>query len=337
MVEVAATGPFPFANREIVSASPGMRAALDALAEAAATRAGVLFYGESGTGRQLLAREMHRLAGVPGPFVSVDCDDGTVGELEEALFGTVSVTPRSSHDHRVPERVGRGRLLEARGGTLFLAHLADMPTRVQARLARVLRDGEVLIGDGPVAEPLTVRAAASAGPGWDEAVEEGRIRPDLFKRTAVFRVDVPPLRDRREDVPRLSALLLGLECERRGFAPKTFNDAALSLLAALPWKLNVRELQAVITTLVTRVPRDTIRVDDVLECVRLEGMAPPMAAVGTLREARVRFEREYILAVLENHRWRVADAARTLGIQRTNLYRKMRELRIPPRPGANEI
>ena len=319
----------------IVSVSPSMKAAMASLSEASLSRAGVLFYGEAGSGRQLLAREMHRLGNPAGPFVVVDCSDGWLDELELALFGNAKGAPSNgrgnggSHPERVEESCG---LLTARGGTLFLSHLADMPQRVQARLARVLRDGEVLVGDGEVPERLAVRTTASAGPGWEEAVGEGRIRPDLFKRAAVFRVNVPALRERREDIPRLAGGLLAAECRARALAPKAFDAAALTLLAALPWKGNVPELRALAATLASRAPNDTVFLEDVLECVKLDGGAPRVAAgSGTLREARHRFEREYVSAVLERHKGRVAEAARALGIQRTNLYRKLRELRLTPR------
>jgi len=309
-----------------------MRAAMQAVSEAAPTRSGVLFHGEAGTGRQLLAREMHRLTGRPGPFVAVDCAEATLDELELALFGNASRHTRNGDAHAHPERVAQGcRLLAARGGTLFLAHLADMPVRVQARLARVLRDGEVLAGDAAVPARLQLRAVGSAGPGWGEAVGEGRVRPDLFKRTALHRVNVPPLRERREDIPQLASWLLEAECAARGVAARAFHEPALTLLSALPWKRNVAELQGLVAALVVRVPRDVISLDDVLECVRLDGAAPPVPASGTLREARHRWEREYIASILERHKGRVADAARTLGIQRTNLYRKLRELRLMPR------
>ena len=317
----------------IVSLSPAMQAAMEALSAAAPSRAGVLFYGESGTGRQLLAREMHRLVSPGAPFVAVDCAEASLDELELALFGNAGGAAPPSAAPRHSERVEEGcRLLAARGGTLFLADLADMPVRVQARLARVLRDGEVVVGGAGVPERLSLRAAASAGPGWDEALGEGRIRPDLFKRTAVYRVDVPALRERREDIPHLASRMLEEECQARGVGPKAFEEPALLLLSALPWKQNARELKALVTTLVTRVPAGTITLEDVLVCVRLDGMAPPPAASGTLREARRSFEREYISAVLQRHKGRMADAARALGIQRTNLYRKLRELRLTPRP-----
>lgn len=320
----------------IVSVSPAMKAAMSSLSEASLSRAGVLFYGEAGTGRQLLAREMHRLGNPAGPFVVVDCSDGWLDELELAVFGNVKAVPSNGRGngagHR-PERVEEScGLLTARGGTLFLAHLADMPERVQGRLARVLRDGEVLVGDGEVPERVAVRTTASAGPGWEEAVGEGRVRPDLFKRAAVFRVDVPALRDRRDDIPRLAAGLLAAECQARGLGHKAFDDAAVTLLGALPWKGNVRELMALVATLASRARNDTISLDDVLECVKLDGGAPAPVVTGTLREARHRFEREYVSAVLERHKGRVAEAARALGIQRTNLYRKLRELRLTPRP-----
>jgi len=214
------------------------------------------------------------------------------------------------------------------GGTLFLAHLAELPDRVQGRLARVLRDGEAFVGGAARPAALRVRAIASADGGWDAAVAEGRIRADLCKRVAGIRIEVPSLRDRREDIPRLAAGLLREECEVRRGPLKEVEPSALALLAALPWRGNARELRALMALLAAQVPGGPIRLEDVLAHVRLDGAARTFVASGTLREARARFEREYISAVLEHHRGRIGEAARELGIQRTNLYRKMRSLRV---------
>jgi len=320
--------------------SSAMKVVVEAIRAAAASDAGVLVCGEPGAGRQLVARQVHALsARAAGPFVRLDCaEDGGEG-LEARLFGA-AIHPRDSGtpvlpslapspQPLAPDRIGAESLLhQARGGTLFLADLVELPDRLQARLARVLRDGEVFVGDAPAPTGLRVRAVVSADPGWDGAVEEGHVRADLGKRVAGARIDVPPLRDRREDIPLLAAGLLREECEARRTPVKEVDPAALALLAALPWRGNGRELRALMATLAVHVPGTRIRLEDVLGYVRLDGPARTFVASGTLRDARARFEREYISAVLEHHRGRIGEAARELGIQRTNLYRKMRSLRL---------
>ena len=306
-----------------------MKGVVEAIGRAAASDAGVLVSGESGTGRHLVAREIHAQSPrAAGPFVYLDCSDAGGGDVEAALFGAVEESPAGGD--RRPDRIAVASLLhQARDGTLFLAHLAELPDRVQGRLARVLRDGEAFVGGASRPAALRVRAMASADRGWDAAVLEGRIRADLCKRVAGVRVEVPSLRDRREDIPQLAAVLLREECEARRSPLKTVEPSAVALLSALPWRGNARELRSLMARLAAHVAAGPIRLEDVLAHVRLDGAARTFEASGTLREARARFEREYIAAVLEHHHGRIGEAARELGIQRTNLYRKMRSLRVP--------
>jgi DNA-binding NtrC family response regulator len=314
----------------IVARSVAMRRALESVERAAVGRAGVLMCGESGSGRTMLAREIHdRSVGSDAPFVRVGCADGPGDELEAAIFGTIEPAHGEAADPRRVERVTDGSALaSARGGTLYLAHLADAPERVQARLARVLRDGEVIVGDHRRAVPLDLRPVASAAPGWDASVADGGVRDDLARRVAVRRVDVPALRDRRDDLPLLAACLLDRACRSQGIDVKSIDSAALALLAALPWRGNGPELEAVLGALARLPTGPTIRIEHVLASVSLDAAGPRPASSGTLRDARARFERDYIVSVIDQHRGRVPDAARALGLQRTNLYRKMRLLKI---------
>ncbi len=320
----------------IVARSMAMRQALDAVERAASSRGGVLMCGERGSGRAMLAREIHvRSVGADAPFVRVNCSDWSGDELEAAIFGTMDPAHGEPADRRRIERVAAGSaLVSARGGTLYLAHLAEAPERVQARLARVLRDGEVNIGDGRRATPLNIRPAASAAPGWDASVADGGIRDDLARRVAASRVNVPALRDRRDDLPLLAACLLDRACRGQGLDLKSIDSAALSLLTALPWRGNGPELEAVLAAVARVAPGPTITIEHVLSSVSLDAAGERLGPSGTLRDARTRFEREYIALVLEHHRGRIPDAARTLGLQRTNLYRKMRLLKIAWRKGG---
>jgi two-component system nitrogen regulation response regulator NtrX len=156
-------------------------------------------------------------------------------------------------------------------------------------------------------------------------VAEGRFRPDLFRRLSPARLDVPPLADRPEDIPTLVVRLM-LDVSPDATA-RPFTEAALGLLAALPWPGNLAELRDVVHRLAA-LPAGPVKVEDVLAQIRVAGPRPA-PELGSLREARRRFEREYVAAVLMRHGWRMSEAARTLGIQRTNLYRKARQLGIP--------
>jgi two-component system nitrogen regulation response regulator NtrX len=314
-----------------------MKAVLERVRAAAASHGGVLVCGETGSGRRMIAREVHRLsAGNGARFVAVDCAE--VDEPETALFETAPPAGNGNGDAARSrlDSVGTGSLLyQAVGGTLFLAHLQDMPARLQARLARVLRDGEARIAGSRRTVPARMRIVASADPNWDAAVAEGQIRADLCKRCAATRIDMPPLRDRREDIPDLVAMFLEEIGAEQGLGPSAIDRSAMALLCAFPWHGNAPELRALMVTLAQRSAAPTMRVEDVLASVDLDGSARSLPAAATLREAKEKFERDYVAAVLEHHKGRVAEAAAALGIQRTNLYRKMRALGLsPPRAGA---
>ncbi len=317
---------------DLYSHSTTMRDVVQMIGRAAAMRAGVLVRGEDGTGRQIVARSIHAAQAPPsGAFVVVDCAAHDADELDAELFGSAARPQNGDVNARGLERVSRaGRLYEALGGTLYLQNVADAPTRVQARLARVLRDREAVVVDGggaPVG--FDVRPMAGVDAGFDNALADGRVREDLFRRLSVIRVDMPPLRSRREDIPALANYFVREICASLRVPPKTLSRPALSLLNALPWRGNAVELRGLLESVVTGLAVGKgIGLEDVLTHVRLDGGAAVYTAGGTLRQARARFEREYIVAVLEQHHGRISEAAKALGIQRTNLYRKMRSLRV---------
>jgi two-component system nitrogen regulation response regulator NtrX len=324
------TGVARKSGADLYGHSIAMRDVLALIARAATMRAGVLIRGEKGTGRQIAARAIHDQQAEPGgAFLAIDCATINPDQMDVDLFG---VPGRAVTDSGVDglEFVSRNsRLYEARGGTVYLRHLAELPARVQRRLARVLRDREVLLVETGQAVGLDVRPIAGVDPGFDGAVAEGRIRDDLFRRLSVIAIDMPPLRSRREDIPALTNYFLRETCASLRVPPRTLSRAALLLIAALPWHGNAMELRVLLEGLVTGVPAGRgIGIEDVLAHVRLDGGSSAFTGGGSLKQARVRFEREYITAVLEQHQGRISEAAKTLGIQRTNLYRKLRSLPV---------
>lgn len=315
----------------IVGSSPAMRTVIDLAQRAASARCGIAICGERGTGREMIARAIHSFGqSRTAPFVKVDCSGPTPEDIEVQLFGSVAKrSPSGATERPSLERVsGRSRLREASGGVLYLENVVEMPARVQARLVRVLRDREGFVDD--VREPvaLDVRPIASVDSTIDAAVEEGRLRADLHERLSLIRIDLPALRQRREDIPALATHFLKELCKANGRPMKTLTRPALTLLSALPWRGNAPELKGLLERLVLLVPHGLVRLEDVLAHTQLEGSISPMGLEATLRQARARFERDYITAVLQHHHGRIADAARVLGIQRTNLYRKMRRLNL---------
>jgi DNA-binding NtrC family response regulator len=319
----------------LYSHSPSMRDVVTLMSRAAAMRAGVLIRGEDGTGRRVVARAIHAAHSDGAAFVCVDCGAFDGDTLEVELFGATRARNGRGHagDTTEFEHLSvQGRLHEAIGGTLYLQHIADASARVQARLSRLLRDREAVLVETGTTIGFDIRPMAGVDASIDTAVQEGRVREELFRRLSVLRIDMPPLRSRREDIPALANSFLREICRARGVPPKTLSRPALSLIAALPWRGNAVELRTMLEAIVAGLSGGKgIGLDDVLAHVRLDGGSVSFADRGTLRQARTRFEREYIGHVLEQHHGRISEAAKVLGIQRTNLYRKLRSLRVDRR------
>jgi two-component system response regulator HydG len=287
----------------------------------------LLMCGEPGTGRETVARAIHALAreAAGGKFITLDCVSDAPAELERQLFGAsgdVAGADKQSAVKVTPESA----VARAQRGTLFLRHITEAPARVQARLARLLRDREVVIQREAI--ELDVKVIASADPNVSEAASDGRLRRDLYDRLSQERIDVPPLRRRREDMPQVVMYLLRNVNSRLG-KEHTLSRSALALLAALPWPGNARELTAVLERTASGGP-SVLHVDALLAHMAFASQsAAPVDEGLTLRAARARFERDCISAALIKNHGRVGDAARDLGIQRTNLYRKVRQLKVP--------
>jgi DNA-binding NtrC family response regulator len=174
-----------------------------------------------------------------------------------------------------------------------------------------------------------LRLVASSSPAIDADLRAQRFRADLYRRLTAMRIDLPPLRDRAEDVPLLAQRLLDDYCASAGLPSKAFTQTALALLGVLTWPGNFAELRGAVERVIGETRTEAIQVEHLLPAIQLLRAPAPFVPTGNLREARLKFERDYIAAVLQHHGWRMADAARTLGIQRPNLYRKARQLGIP--------
>jgi len=315
----------------LVTQSPAMKQVLEQIQAVAGSRQHVCIAGERATGRSLAARTIHMLAGDPEDlFVTVDCGSALPHDLERELFGVPSDRRESAVSAGVTaERLSTtGAVYRASGGTLFLPNLAETPARVQARLARLLRDQEAMLVERRAIVELDVRAIVAVESDVEGAVADGRLRRDLAERVSAVRIDMPSLRSRREDIPLLVGEIVQELCEKQQVPTKVFSRSALALLSALPWPGNAAELTSLLDALVRSVRPNIIQQEDVLEHARLDGLSARIDTSLSLREAKTRFERECITAVLMRHHGRVGEAARALGIQRTNLYRKVRQLKV---------
>jgi DNA-binding NtrC family response regulator len=309
---------------ELIGHSAAITRVNELIRRAAPLELGVLLTAERGTDVDSIARELHRSSRrAAAPLIAVECDGADAPRVAQLLFGNAA--PAAPGDLEAVSR--DSRIAAARGGTLFLQEVSELPATAQARLARIARDGEVAIDGAP--QPTDLRLMGSASPGVDADVHTQRLRADLFRRLAALRIDLPPLRDRQEDVPLIAVRLLDAAIEEQGLAPRAFTQAALALVGAVTWPGNLAELSAAIIRVAAEPGDHDIQVEHVVPALHLQRAPARFSPTGNLREARLRFERDYISAVLQHHGWRMADAARTLGIQRPNLYRKARQLGIP--------
>jgi DNA-binding NtrC family response regulator len=279
----------------------------------------LLILADEGLDASAAARYAHDRTRAGQPFRHVDCAQPEIEALDAALFG---VRSRAAGEL---EALGAGSaLLHARRGTLFLERIGELPAALQRRLARVMRDGEARVATRQRVR-LDARIVATAAPSLTADARDGRFRADLLRRFATTPVTIPALRERTEDLPaivsRVACDLAGPSRPAPGFTP-----AALTMLAALPWTGNLDELRATLTRGLAQAEGRVVRQEDLLPAV--PGLARRMPPLASLRDARRRFERDYIASVLEQHGWRMSEAARILGIERANLYRKTRELGI---------
>jgi DNA-binding NtrC family response regulator len=245
--------------------------------------------------------------------------------MDTRLFGTLSRRTLA----RDLESIGPGAAIVAAGaGTLFLEDIDELPASAQRRLARILRDGEVRLAARQPAIMLPFRLVASTTRDLETEVSEGRFRRDLLRRFA-GRIILPPLRQRAGD---LAAIIERVVADMGG-PPRSFTQPAVTVLAALPWTGNLDELADVLGKVLGHAGA-IVTQEDVLAHVPIDGAFARLDLTASLREARRRFERNYIAAVLERHQWRMSEAARALGIERANLYRKTRQLGIARIPRA---
>ncbi len=309
---------------ELLGRSPAIARVQELIRRGASLDGGALITAEAGAGVEAVARELHhRGRAAAAPYVAVQCDAGDPASVDRLLFG--QPLPEAPTDL---ESIGADSCIAAaRGGTLYLHNVTELRASAQAQLARIARDGEVRIDGAPVATAL--RFVASAQPGIDADVHAHRFRGDLYRRLSAVRIDLPPLRDRPGDVPALAVRLLEDTCAAAGRAPRAFTQAALALFGALTWPGNLAELQTAVERVAAGGVEDVIQVEHILPVLQLHRARSPFVPSGNLREARQRFERDYIASVLQHHQWRMAPAAQALGIQRPNLYRKARQLGIP--------
>jgi len=312
---------------EIIGESVPMKALRQQLMLMAGTNGRVLIYGESGTGKELVAHAIHDLSSrAAEPFVEVNCAAIPEDLIESELFGHRKGSFPGAQDDKT------GKLQKADGGTLFLDEVGDMSLRMQAKLLRALDEQRFEPVGAAHSITVDVRVVASTNKHLDEEIERGNFREDLFYRLNVIPFNVPPLRERREDIPLLAEHFLKEFTTAYARKPKELTPQALAMLQEYHWPGNVRELRNVTERIVILNPQ--VRVD--VRHIPLSPARRPAADragehFGSLQQVREAAEREYILRKLDETSGNVSRTAELLGLERSNLYRKMRALGIAPR------
>jgi two-component system nitrogen regulation response regulator NtrX len=302
---------------------------------AAPTNGRVLIYGENGTGKELVARTVHGLSRRrAGPFIEVNCAAIPEELIESELFGHV----RGAFTGAVSDRRGKFELADS--GTIFLDEIGDMSLKTQAKVLRVLQEQTVDAVGGKTSIKIDARVLAATNKDLQAEIRAGRFREDLYFRLNVIPIFVPPLRDRQEDIPLLADHFMAEFAREYGRRPKSFEPDARAVLERYPWPGNVRELRNVIERLVIMVPGDRISSAD-LSFLDPAGLSRPPAVEPagerlTLHEARDQFERDLILRTLAEQQGNMSRTAEVLGVERSNLYRKMKAFGIAPARKADE-
>jgi len=308
---------------QVIGNSVPMKALRQQIAVTAPTNGRVLIYGESGTGKELVAHALHAASlRSKGLFVEVNCAAIPEELIESELFGHLKGSFTGATEDKT------GKFQKADGGTLFLDEIGDMSLRTQSKVLRVLEEQRFeRVGSNETLR-VDVRVIAATNKNLEQEIARGAFRQDLFYRLNVIPFFVPPLRDRKEDIPTLARYFLSEFSSAYGKKTRELSDSAMEVLLRFPWPGNVRELRNLVERLVIVCPQPRIEPHH-LPPELFRGVAQsPQHLYSTLHEARSAYEREFILRKLQENRWNMTQTATALGLERSHLYRKMKSLGI---------
>jgi two-component system nitrogen regulation response regulator NtrX len=315
------------ARHHLVGEGPALRGVLDAVRRAAPTAATVLIAGESGVGKELVARAIHRNSlRSRERFVQVNCAAIPDDLIESELFGHEKGSFTGATEKQV------GKFEQADKGTIFLDEVGDMSLKTQAKVLRVLQEGEVERLGSAKTTKVDVRVIAATNKRLEEEVEKGTFREDLYFRLNVIPIQVPPLRERADDIPALVRHFLDTATRENNLRPKRVTDGAMAALQRYRWRGNIRELRNTIERLVIMTPGDTIDVANLPDVVRVDGgaRAPDNESIqaATLREHKEVAERAFLVQKLRETGWNISKTADLIDTPRSNLYKKLEQYRI---------
>jgi two-component system nitrogen regulation response regulator NtrX len=314
-------------RHQMVGESAALRQVWDAIKRAAPTNATVLLLGESGVGKELVARSIHRNSlRSRERFVQVNCAAIPEDLIESELFGHEKGSFTGATEKQI------GKFEQADRGTIFLDEIGDMSAKTQAKVLRVLQEGEVERLGSARTIKVDVRVIAATNKDLEQEIENATFREDLYFRLSVIPIRVPPLRERREDIPALVRHFADLFSREHNRRPQRFSPAALEYFQKARWKGNVRELRNTVERLIIMTPGDSIDVDDLREVVRLESKGGQSDnekdRPGTLREFKESAERAFLVGKLRENNWNISKTAEVIGTPRSNLYKKLEQYGI---------
>jgi len=317
-------------KHELVGSGPAMKKLLAQIERVAASETRVCILGETGTGKELVARAIHEKSPRrENAFITLNCAAVPAELIESELFGHEKGAFTGAAGRHV------GKFEQAEGGTLFLDEIGDMPLTMQAKLLRVLEEGEVerVGGDKPI--KVNVRVIVATHRNLHELVKKNEFRSDLYHRVYVFPLALPPLRERLEDFPDLITHFARQVAAQNGWKEKLFAPEAIAELRRYSWPGNVRELRNIVERLVLLANAETVTPDDVRLTLPASSSSSVPVAVdtpdvtqGTLVERTEAFERETLLAEIRRHNFHMTNVARALGLERSHLYKKCQQLGI---------
>ncbi len=319
---------------EMTGNSPPMAKLKEQIKLVAPTNASVLITGENGTGKELVARSIHFSSlRREEPFVEVNCAAIPEELIESELFGH----EKGAFTGAVAQKKGKFDLAD--GGTIFLDEIGDMSLKTQAKVLRILQERKFERVGGTKTVEVDVRVIAATNKNLEGEIKNGNFREDLFFRLNVVPFTVPPLRDRKEDIPLLMEHFLRMYHLREGREEKRFSPESVELMKNYDWPGNVRELKNIIERMIIMTPGEIISVEDLPQYMAnmdagREAVPPKLENImeyGTLREAREEFEKEFILQKLEENNWNISKTAEMIELERSNLYRKMKSYGIDPK------
>jgi two-component system, NtrC family, nitrogen regulation response regulator NtrX len=309
-------------RHELVWVSEAMRAVMAQVDRVAASESRVCILGETGTGKELVARAIHeKSARRSHPFVTLNCAAVPAELIESELFGHEKGAFTGAAARHL------GKFEQAHGGTLFLDEIGDMPVVMQAKLLRLLQEGEFERVGGERRVEVNTRVVVATHRDLEALVQKGTFREDLYHRIFVFPITIPALRERLDDVPLLAEHFAKQVADQNGWKPRAFTPAALDELRRYAWPGNVRELRNVVERLLL-LTDDAIDAPLVRQVLSGRKTVAPSMSGGALADRVSAFEREVVLAELKAHGFRIAETARALGLERSHLYKKCQQLGI---------